>query len=970
MISKPQGIGGIDSIIGRPVHKDDQDLCFDLIKRGDCSAGNKALQSILTKSIEEESKEFIYNKEIEGFTRGDMATKLIIPKNYSSFMAWGSHTLTKLDLSHMSIIEIPDEIYDFVNLTYLSFDGNCLFKISQMIRKLTELKVLKLENNLIEELPSSLEYLEQITEFNCDGNPITKPPEEIWSKGINNVQRYFRDSRVRGTRKNSDVRVLVLGLSEAGKTSLINGLVMSDETNDNGKNNNGALTRKGHRTVGIERTLWKVDRGEKKGPANLIVFDFAGQEEYYVTHHIFLSKRSLYVLAFDLSKYRAGMTNAGLLERQISVWWDGIENRVCDTKKPSSTPKVILVGTHADMFNNYEAADGEAARIYGALSKRFKNRDNKFKKQIEHFYNQLKLIPPKSEKYRIMEKQIHELSQMRKVFIDLPKSIIPMSSLDMHNMDKVKQIITDSLTEEGQNGKYFPELDEELPLPYFEIRSFIREQVTKSAIQKPMDVDSYYKLIKENLDIDMETAKDATEFCHNLGDILFYENIGVVFLQPKFLIDAFKAVIRHDHREATRYALYDGFGTNDLFDAAKDNLLNCGKLEEWFLSMLWSRLGIEKGYEKSNIYGKMIDLLAKFDVAYVAEWEQGEFLESKPKILIVPEFQTPTLEQFSDKKWPMKEKEECQYEVQRWICLDDKELPRDLLKRLQVRLFTSNIFVSLLNFLSQEQIVIFDSKGVEVFITTHGTEDHHFSHGDIKNGLRLHVRCKDKEVMWSLFSRIDKIIKSLFKDWSGLTFKHFAVHTSEKGDFVLTSVLKLEELRKSGEKYTVVACGNNLIVTTPYTEKVTIEDLLGLEGRILQNQTGVTNKVDDLITNPLFETLQGSLSNMMGNENHDNRTKKMLTNARLSRNVISSKTEFDQNLRILFKEEIDIPPKDVNAMADVFYKCAIENTNDLFDFVEDGESGIANALGDHTNDIAFANRKRITRWLKQVRETS
>ena len=29
-----------------------------------------------------------------------------------------------------------------------------------------------------------------------------------------------------------------------------------------------------------------------------------GQQEYYITHHIFLSNRSLYVLAFDIAKYR------------------------------------------------------------------------------------------------------------------------------------------------------------------------------------------------------------------------------------------------------------------------------------------------------------------------------------------------------------------------------------------------------------------------------------------------------------------------------------------------------------------------------------------------------------------------------------------------------------------------------------------------------------------------------------------
>ena len=69
-------------------------------------------------------------------------------------------------------------------------------------------------------------------------------------------------------------------------------------------------------------------------------YDFAGQQEYYVTHHIFLTDRALYVLAFDLSKF-----SPATYDRQIDFWLTSIQNRV-----PQS--KVILVGTHADMIDD------------------------------------------------------------------------------------------------------------------------------------------------------------------------------------------------------------------------------------------------------------------------------------------------------------------------------------------------------------------------------------------------------------------------------------------------------------------------------------------------------------------------------------------------------------------------------------------------------------------------------------------
>ena len=97
-----------------------------------------------------------------------------------------------------------------------------------------------------------------------------------------------------GTETNVDLRVLVLGLSEAGKTSLINGLIDPDTV---------ALTRVGDRTVGIEKRTWIMERSEHKQPVNLLTYDFAGQEEYYITHHLFLGNRALYIIAFDLSNY-------------------------------------------------------------------------------------------------------------------------------------------------------------------------------------------------------------------------------------------------------------------------------------------------------------------------------------------------------------------------------------------------------------------------------------------------------------------------------------------------------------------------------------------------------------------------------------------------------------------------------------------------------------------------------------------
>ena len=120
----------------------------------------------------------------------------------------------------------------------------------------------------------------------------------------------------------------------------------------------------------------------------------------------------------------------------------------------------------------------------------------------------------------------------------------------------------------------------------------------------------------------------------------------MVFLQ--FIVNALKAGIRHDHREGTQYdsVCKDDNFDKDQFEDAKKVLRTKGELHECFLKMLWSDLGMEEEYEETNMYGKIIGLLRKFNIAYVSKREQNNdylYGAMTPKILIVPEFQPQSL---------------------------------------------------------------------------------------------------------------------------------------------------------------------------------------------------------------------------------------------------------------------------------------------------------------------------------------
>ena len=96
---------------------------------------------------------------------------------------------------------------------------------------------------MIEALPDELEFLEELTEMTCHSNPIRYPPKSVALAGAETIKAFFAGVRQHGRVTNTDLKVLVVGLSEAGKTSLINAVVAGGSH----------LVRRGDRTVGIEQ---------------------------------------------------------------------------------------------------------------------------------------------------------------------------------------------------------------------------------------------------------------------------------------------------------------------------------------------------------------------------------------------------------------------------------------------------------------------------------------------------------------------------------------------------------------------------------------------------------------------------------------------------------------------------------------------------------------------------------------------
>ena len=125
---------------------------------------------------------------------------------------------------------------------------------------------------------------------------------------------------------------MVVGEANKGKTSLLLNLTRRGKVNHYKEvqmsHNNVPLA-----TVGVDLGDWEY-APRNKNKITFMTWDFGGQEEYYATHQCFLTKRSLYLLVWNVEDREYGTRN-------LKSWLENIQ--ACARNSP-----VIILGTHVD----------------------------------------------------------------------------------------------------------------------------------------------------------------------------------------------------------------------------------------------------------------------------------------------------------------------------------------------------------------------------------------------------------------------------------------------------------------------------------------------------------------------------------------------------------------------------------------------------------------------------------------------
>ncbi|XP_059202351.1 malignant fibrous histiocytoma-amplified sequence 1 homolog [Centropristis striata] len=424
-----------------------------------------------------------------------------------------------LKLSNNRLANLPSDINQCTGITYLDFSRNCLQNIQPLVG-LPKLKELLVEKNQLTELPSQLFQNRscELTVCKATGNPLRCPPEEVCAGGVMDIQSYFCQMEEEpNTRSAWTVKTMFLGSSMAGKSTLCRSL----------RQGKPVAVAPQDRTEGIEISQLYAQE------VRFLFWDFAGQEEYYLTHHVFITPRALVILTFDLASY--SIVDPQSFKDQVWFWINNIQLRVPDSV-------VLLVGTHCDQCRDQEEVMEKKKDIEEKVRVMLANRKTVLKHQKKNLEENMDVS--------LFMDQLDELDCL----LESNLKVLDLVTVDCTKTEDIAKLKGHILTC-IQSESVFVCSESILPKSYEAVEQSIHSLSMKKIPKHGVILlEELGDLILDRVKLSRESLHSMLRFLlrylHRIGVIVWYEDISVlsdrVFIQPSFLISMFKTIVRHD----------------------------------------------------------------------------------------------------------------------------------------------------------------------------------------------------------------------------------------------------------------------------------------------------------------------------------------------------------------------------------------------------------------------------------------
>ncbi|CAM9334472.1 unnamed protein product [Ectocarpus sp. 12 AP-2014] len=247
---------------------------------------------------------------------------------------------------------IPKQLGDMTKLERVWINTNELTgSLPPQLAAPRALRLLHVQENQLTDIPrataETFNAKPWLRDIKLELNLWKNPPWQVIQGGWYQVISFYEGlAQSGGVAVVPSLKVVLVGAVHAGKTTLTRGLL------------DGKLARvPPPRTRGVDVHInpWTP---KFNPPVEVVIWDFAGHDDYYSTHQLFLTSGSLHVLVVDLHKFVCDPSSTG---DTVYVWLDSLLCRV-----PGSV--VLVVATHADAFgDDHERSAAALSKLEAAI---------------------------------------------------------------------------------------------------------------------------------------------------------------------------------------------------------------------------------------------------------------------------------------------------------------------------------------------------------------------------------------------------------------------------------------------------------------------------------------------------------------------------------------------------------------------------------------------------------------------------
>ncbi|XP_076450494.1 LOW QUALITY PROTEIN: malignant fibrous histiocytoma-amplified sequence 1 homolog [Babylonia areolata] len=519
-------------------------------------------------------------------------------------------SLVELNMAKNRIRRLPSEIRGLKELRTLILEDNDLQSLPDEICELTNLETLDVTKNSIRVLPLKLYKLVNLKEAHgfrkltkhglwLYQNPLEQPPPEVWrTEKPENIYSYLKKLLIIKTENLQRQKILVLGNSQAGKTSLVRVLAQ-------GKSSLTAAMA--DRTRLMEQTPCKTENN-----VAFMLHDFGGDDAYRMMHHLFLDRKALAMIVYDANTFREEN-----YQEVIGRWLQMLT---------AFSPGVVvkLVGTKCDTLEHDEGEDvpNHCDVVCQLVKRHLQEHRRKLQAELEVLEEDLTKFGKSTEgKEELSDAQasIQQMLQARKDRLNdilaCPLRVLPkVSSVSAtDSLEGVRELVSD-LEHLAIDRSLFPHAQRKVPQHWNRLRANLKLQ-------------SGYYLLWDHVEqtaalfgIHDDELKECVQYYCDTGEVLWYESINglseIVFHRPRVLVDLLSCLYRHDVHHYLQFpdnkVFYSkGHLTEEGFNVSRDLFLQYGQLSRPLLNCLWFHEGMSQ-----DTLTDLLELLPLLDLCY------------------------------------------------------------------------------------------------------------------------------------------------------------------------------------------------------------------------------------------------------------------------------------------------------------------------------------------------------------------